>query len=125
DDMEAARQNFDGITYAKGAAVLKQLMAYAGRDAFFAGSREYFARHAFGNTEVEDLLDCLEQASGRDLRAWAQAWLQTTGMAELSPVVERGADGRVTRLTIDQDAGAHPPRPHRLVVGCYALQDGE
>ncbi len=78
-DLEAAKLNFDGITYAKGAAVLKQLVAFAGEDAFFEGARRYFARHAYGNTTLEDLLVELEQASGRDMRAWAQAWLQTTG----------------------------------------------
>src|SRR5690606_29164300 len=77
DDVEAAQQNFDGITYAKGAAALKQLMAYVGQDPFFAGSRDYFARHAFGNTEVGDLMECLERASGRDLQTWSQAWLET------------------------------------------------
>jgi len=113
-DLEAAKLNFDGITYAKGAAVLKQLVAFAGEDAFFEGARRYFARHAYGNTTLEDLLVGLEQASGRDMRTWAQAWLQTTGMSTLS--LERGSDGAAVLVQTD-------PRPHRLLVGLYDLQD--
>ena len=129
DDMEAARQNFDGITYAKGAAALKQLMAYVGASAFFEGSRDYFGRHAFGNTDMGDLLECLEAASGRDLAAWSRSWLETAGISELTPVVDRAEDGTVSRLVIRQDArdpladGVPVERPHRLVVGCYALED--
>ena len=114
-DLEAAKLNFDGITYAKGASVLKQLVAYAGEDAFFAGARRYFADHAYGNTTLPDLLAALEAASGRDLAAWSAAWLQTTGMSEIS--VERGADGALTLVQTD-------PRPHRLTVGLYALERG-
>jgi aminopeptidase N len=126
DDLEAARQNFDGITYAKGASVLKQLMAYVGEDAFFAGSRDYFARHAYGSTELDDLLVCLERASGRDLQAWSRAWLETSGISRLTPQVQTGPDGRITRLAVAQAAtdpvtGAAVDRPHRLVVGLYAL----
>ncbi|USQ74993.1 aminopeptidase N [Ornithinimicrobium cryptoxanthini] len=129
DDVEAAQQNFDGITYAKGAAALKQLMAYVGQEPFFAGSRDYFARHAFGNTEVGDLMECLERASGRDLETWSQAWLETAGISELTPVPEVGADGHLTRLVIEQDArdplrdDAPVERPHRLVLGLYRLKD--
>ncbi|RAD77605.1 aminopeptidase N, partial [Burkholderia multivorans] len=79
-DVEAAKLNFDGITYAKGASVLKQLVAYVGREAFFAGSRLYFKRFAFGNTELADFLDCLaEAAPDRDIAGWADAWLGTSG----------------------------------------------
>ncbi len=124
DDLEAARQNFDGITYAKGASVLKQLMAYVGEEAFFAGARDYFARHAFGSTELADLLDCLERASGRDLAAWSRVWLETAGISRLDPVVESGPDGTLTRLAVTQTAtdpatGEPVDRPHRLVVGLY------
>ncbi|MDT7580148.1 MAG: aminopeptidase, partial [Pseudonocardiales bacterium] len=126
DDLEAARQNFDGITYAKGASVLKQLMAYVGQDGFFAGARDYFARHAYGSAELDDLLSCLERASGRDLQAWSRAWLQTSGMSRLTPQVQTGPDGRITRLAVAQAAtdpvtGATVDRPHRLVIGLYAL----
>ncbi len=112
-DLEAAKLNFDGITYAKGASVLKQLVAFVGEDAFFRAARRYFTDHAFGNTTLGDLLRALESASGRDLGAWSDAWLQTTGMSELR--VER--DPRVTVVQTD-------PRPHRLTVGLYAFDDG-
>jgi aminopeptidase N len=128
NDLEAARQNFDGITYAKGASVLKQLMAYVGTEEFFAGARAYFARHAFGNTELGDLLHALDRASGRDLQTWSRAWLQTSGISRLTPEVETGPDGCVTRLAVAQAAtdpvtGTAADRPHRLVVGLYELTD--
>ena len=113
-DLEAAKLNFDGITYAKGAAVLKQLVAFVGEEAFFEGARRYFARHAYGNTTLDDLLRELEGASGRDLRAWSAAWLETTGVTALT--VERG-DGAVEIVQSE-------PRPHRLLVGLYDLRDG-
>ncbi len=112
-DLEAAKLNFDGITYAKGASVLKQLVAFVGEDAFFRGAQRYFAEHAFGNTTLADLLAALEHSSGRDLQAWSLAWLQTTGLSEI----------RVTRAAtpvIEQT----DPRPHRLTVGLYAEEAG-
>ncbi|MFJ5232060.1 aminopeptidase N [Kitasatospora sp. NPDC088391] len=118
-DLEDAKLNFDGITYAKGAAVLKQLVAYVGRDAFFEGARRYFKKHAFGNTVLTDLLDALEETSGRDLRAWSAAWLQTSGVNTLTPEVARDAEGRITELAIRQDGA--PLRPHRIAVGLYDL----
>lgn len=125
DDLEAARQNFDGITYAKGASVIKQLMAYAGADAFFAGAREYFARHAFGSTELDDLLVCLEEASGRDLQTWSRLWLQTAGISTLRPDVTRDGSGAITRLVVRQDStdpttGEQVLRPHRIRIGLYS-----
>ena len=115
-DLEAAKLNFDGITYAKGAAVLKQLVAFVGEDAFFEGARRYFAEHAYGNTELNDLLVALEAASGRDLRAWSAAWLETTGLSTLA--LEHGTDPGVAEplRIVMQD-----PRPHRIAVGGYAL----
>ena len=110
-DLEAAKLNFDGITYAKGASVLKQLVAFVGEEAFFRGAQGYFAAHAYGNTTLADLLAALEGASGRDLTAWSDAWLQTTGMSEIR--VERG-----DALTLVQT----DPRPHRLTVGLYAFE---
>jgi len=112
-DLEAAKLNFDGITYAKGASVLKQLVAFVGEDAFFAGARRYFADHAYGNTTLDDLLEALEAECGRDLRVWSSAWLQTTGMSRIS--VERGADGALVVVQTD-------PRPHRLTVGLYGFE---
>jgi aminopeptidase N len=111
-DLEAAKLNFDGITYAKGASVLKQLVGFVGEDAFFRGAQRYFADHAFGNTTLEDLLVALEGASGRDLRVWSAAWLETTGLPTAS--LER------VPLTVTQDI----VRPHRLHLGAYRF-DGE
>ena len=108
-DLEAAKLNFDGITYAKGASVLKQLGAFVGADAFFAASRNYFRTHAFGNTTLTDLLSEMSAASGRDLDTWAAAWLQTTGVSTLS----------YTGDAVEQT----DPRPHRIAVGLYDLDD--
>ncbi|GGV32735.1 aminopeptidase [Streptomyces longisporoflavus] len=120
-DLEDAKLNFDGITYAKGASVLKQLVAYAGRDAFLEGARRYFKRHAYGNTRLGDLLSVLEETSGRDMAAWSQAWLQTAGVNSLTPQVLLNAEGRITELSVLQEAAeSHPElRPHRVAVGLY------
>ncbi|MGF2948201.1 aminopeptidase N [Microbacterium alcoholitolerans] len=118
-DLEAAKLNFDGITYAKGAAVLKQLVAFVGEEAFFEGARRYFAAHAFGNTTLGDLLDELEAVSGEDLRAWSKAWLETSGVSTLW--LESDADGG---RTLVQDSGDVAPRPHRLRIGLYDRHDG-
>ncbi|MGW3072564.1 MULTISPECIES: aminopeptidase N [unclassified Kitasatospora] len=125
-DLEDAKLNFDGITYAKGASVLKQLVAYVGSEAFFEGARRYFKRHAFGNTELGDLLEVLEETSGRDLKAWAAAWLQTSGVNALTPQVTTDAEGRITELAVLQDGTADDSatpsrglRPHRIAVGLY------
>jgi aminopeptidase N len=124
-DLEDAKLNFDGITYAKGASVLKQLVAYAGRDAFLEGARRYFKRHAYGNTELGDLLSVLEETSGRDMAGWARSWLQTAGVNSLTPQVVYGEDGRVEEVAVVQDAPeSHPElRPHRVVVALYRLTD--
>ncbi len=124
-DLEDAKLNFDGITYAKGASVLKQLVAYVGRDAFLEGARRYFKRHAYGNTRLGDLLSVLEETSGRDLAAWSRAWLQTAGVNSLTPQVLLSADGRITELAVLQEATViapadHPElRPHRVAIGLY------
>ncbi|HET9171419.1 MAG TPA: aminopeptidase N [Actinospica sp.] len=110
DDLEDAKLNFDGITYAKGASVLKQLVAYVGEDAFIQGSRHYFKQHAYGNTTLADLLGALEETSGRDLSAWSKAWLETSGVNTLT-----FADGVV------RQEGS--PRPHRIAIGAYELGD--
>ncbi|QKJ19456.1 aminopeptidase N [Microbacterium hominis] len=114
-DLEAAKLNFDGITYAKGASVLKQLVAFVGEDAFFRGAQRYFAEHAYGNTTLPDLLAALEAASGRELGVWSHAWLQTTGVSELR--VERSATGEAAVVQTD-------PRPHRVSVGLYGEHRG-
>ncbi|MEU7688425.1 aminopeptidase N, partial [Streptomyces spectabilis] len=124
-DLEDAKLNFDGITYAKGASVLKQLVAYAGRDAFLEGARRYFKRHAYGNTRLGDLLSVLEETSGRDLAAWSRAWLETAGVNSLTPQVTLSAEGRITELAVVQEAAeSHPTlRPHRVAVGLYRRSD--
>ncbi|MGW2635429.1 aminopeptidase N [Streptomyces sp. NPDC001348] len=120
-DLQDAKLNFDGITYAKGASVLKQLVAYAGRDAFLEGARRYFKRNAYGNTRLGDLLSVLEETSGRDLTAWARSWLQTAGVNSLTPQVLLDAEGRIDELAVLQEAPeSHPElRPHRVAVGLY------
>ncbi len=125
-DLADVEVNFDGITYAKGASVLKQLVHWVGRDAFDAGLRAYIAKHAWGNTTLADLLDELAATSGRDLNAWAASWLRTAGVNTLRPVVEVDADNRVTSAQIVQTAPTEHPdlRPHRLAVGCYDLVSG-
>ncbi|MDQ0633981.1 aminopeptidase N [Arthrobacter pascens] len=127
-DLEAAKQNFDGITYAKGASVLKQLVAYVGFDAFIAGSRQYFRDHAYGNTTLADLLKALSSSSGRDLGGWAAQWLQTSGISTLSVETE-ARDGLLDAVSIIQAAedpvsGRQEPRPHRLRVGLYNYDGG-
>ncbi|WP_462418015.1 aminopeptidase N [Kytococcus sp. Marseille-QA3725] len=125
-DLADVEVNFDGITYAKGASVLKQLVAYVGEEAFRDGLRTYFAEHKWGNTTLSDLTRHLESTSGRDLSPWVAAWLETAGVNTLSPVVETGADGTVTSAHIEQTADPAWPtlRPHRIAVGAYDLQDG-
>ena len=126
-DLHAVEVNFDGITYAKGASVLKQLVAYVGLDHFLAGLRDYFAAHAFGNATFDDLLGALERASGRDLSDWGRQWLKTTGLNTLRADFDVDADGKFTRFAITQGGaapGAGETRVHRLAVGIYDDQDG-
>ncbi|GAB3708814.1 aminopeptidase N [Nocardiopsis nanhaiensis] len=126
-DIQAVEVNFDGITYAKGASVLKQLAAYVGVDAFFAGVRAYFKENAFGNTELKDLLKHLEAASGRDLSGWSREWLETTGVNTMRPEFEVDADGNFTSFAVLQEAAPEHPtlRSHRLAVGLYdRTEDG-
>ncbi|WAZ21754.1 aminopeptidase N [Streptomyces cinnabarinus] len=126
-DLDDVLVNFDGITYAKGASVLKQLVAYVGMDEFFAGVQAYFKSHAFGNTRLSDLLGALEETSGRDLKTWSKAWLETAGINVLRPEIETDADGVITSFAIRQEAPALPAgakgeptlRPHRIAVGLY------
>ncbi|WEG10299.1 aminopeptidase N [Microbacterium horticulturae] len=126
NDLEDVQVNFDGITYAKGGSVLKQLTAWVGIDAFFSGVSAYFAKHSWGNTELADLLAELEVTSGRDLSAWSKKWLETAGVNTLSPLIEDDADGVITRFAVVQTAPADYPtiRPHRLGIGFYNL-DGD
>jgi aminopeptidase N len=118
--------NFDGISYAKGAAVLKQFMAYVGRDAFFTGVRAYFGEHSFGNATLADLLRALEKSSGMSLSDWSRAWLETAGPNTLRPEFETGPGGTFTSFAVLQEAPeCHPVlRPHRIAIGLYNWADG-
>lgn len=130
-DVESVHQNFDGITYAKGASVLRQLVAWVGEEAFFAGCRHYFAAHAWGNTTLQDFLTSLETASGRDLIAWRDEWLLTTGPTAMTVEATHDAKGHVRDAWVLQSAPKplwasdvdldHNPvlRRHRLAIGVY------
>ncbi|GAU68164.1 putative aminopeptidase N [Streptomyces sp. NBRC 110611] len=130
-DLDDVLVNFDGITYAKGASVLKQLVAYVGMEEFFKGVQAYFKAHAYGNTRLSDLLGALEETSGRDLKTWSKKWLETAGINILRPEIEVGADGEITSFAVRQEAPALPAgaqgtpvlRPHRIAIGAYALDD--
>ncbi len=121
-DLQAVEVNFDGITYAKGASVLKQLVSYVGQDEFLAGLRLYFSRHAYGNATFDDLLAALTEASGRDLSGWSSEWLRTTGLNALSASYTLDDAGRYASFAVVQ-GGARPGgeerRTHRLAVGIY------
>ncbi|HHU39003.1 MAG TPA: aminopeptidase N [Propionibacterium sp.] len=125
-DLEAVELNFDGITYAKGASALRQLVAFVGKEDFLAGVRSYFEQHAWGNTQLDDLLQHLETSSGRDLSFFTTQWLQTAGVNTLA--ADWGIDGDevFTRFGIRQWASPQWPtlRRHRIAVGCYNLVDG-
>jgi aminopeptidase N len=126
-DLDSVRVNFDGITYAKGASVLKQLSAWVGEKEFLAGVSEYFKKHKFGNTELTDLLVELEKASGRDLTAWSKLWLETAGVNTLRPEISVDAAGHISSFAITQTAPAGWPtiRPHRLGIGFYNVSGGK
>ena len=124
-DIDAVEVNFDGITYAKGAAVLKQLVAWVGRENFLAGLRKYFVANAWGNVTLADLLAALEATSGRDLTSWSAQWLQTAGVNTLRPSYSVGEDGRFTEFAVEQEAPASHPvlRSHRIAIGLYDLTE--
>ncbi|TDD31969.1 aminopeptidase N [Actinomadura sp. KC06] len=120
-DIRAVEVNFDGITYAKGASVLKQLVAYVGLDNFLEGVRRYFDRHAWGNTVLADLLGALEETSGRDLASWSKEWLETAGVNTMRPEYQVDGDGNFTSFAVLQEAKPDYPtlRSHRLAIGLY------
>ena len=127
-DVQTAEVNFDGITYAKGASVLKQLGAYVGVESFLAGLRAYFADHAFANTTLADLLAALEKSSGRDLSEWSKLWLETTGINTIRPDFTLAADGTFAAISLLQAAPDtvskdNVLRPHRIAVGAYDFDD--
>ncbi|MFI1795889.1 aminopeptidase N [Streptomyces sp. NPDC020379] len=112
-DTASALLNFDGISYAKGASALRQLVAWLGEKDFLAGINDHFARHRFGNATLADFIDSLTRASGRDVQAWADTWLRTTGVDTLTPTITE-TDGH-WHLTVHQ----HGTRPHRIAFGAY------
>ncbi|PPF39110.1 aminopeptidase N [Rathayibacter sp. AY1A3] len=124
NDLEDVQVNFDGITYAKGASVLKQLVAWVGEKEFLAGVHEYFVKHAFSNTELRDLLVELEATSGRDLTEWSAQWLETAGVNTLRPEIAVDESGAIASFAILQTAVEEYPtiRPHRLAIGLYDFE---
>jgi aminopeptidase N len=126
EDLDAVRTNFDGISYAKGASVLQQLVAHVGRDNFLDGLRKYFAKHAYKNTELSDLITELQASSGKDLTSWVETWLRTSGVNTLRPVITVDGDN-YTSVSIKQEAplmpvGSTELRPHRLHVGLFDIK---
>ncbi len=119
--LSEAIANFDGISYAKGASVLKQLVAYVGRDSFFSGIRAYFAEYGWANAALGDLLRTVEATSGRSLRDWARLWLQTAGPNTLRSDFAIDEDGAFSRFAVLQEAPAEHPtlRPHHIAIGLY------
>ena len=130
-DLDSVRVNFDGITYAKGASALRQLVAWVGEPEFLAGVHNYFVKHAWGNTQLSDLLSELEATSGRDLSGWTDEWLRTSGVNLIRPQFELAADGTYSDFTITQEppsapAGLPPTlRSHRMAIGLYDLVAGQ
>ncbi|RNF79986.1 aminopeptidase N [Streptomyces botrytidirepellens] len=118
-DTAAARLNFDGISYAKGASALRQLVTWLGEKDFLAGINEHFTRHRFGNATLADFLDSLARSTDRDVHAWADAWLRTTGVDTLTPAIT--TDGGHWHLEIHHEGAPEPARrrPHRIAIGLY------
>ncbi|WP_296630069.1 aminopeptidase N [Rhodoluna sp.] len=127
NDLADVQVNFDGITYAKGASVLKQLVAWVGQEKFLAGVASYFKKHAYQNTELSDLLVELEAQSGRELRSWSKLWLETAGVNTLRPIIVVDESNKITSFVVKQTAiDEHPTlRPHRMAIGFYNLVDGK
>jgi aminopeptidase N len=126
EDLDAVRTNFDGISYAKGASVLQQLVAHVGRENFIAGLRKYFAKHAYKNTELSDLITELQSASGKDLTDWVNTWLRTAGVNTLRPVITLDSDNYAS-VSVKQEfppmpIGSKELRPHRLYVGLFDVK---
>jgi len=123
-DLEDVEVNFDGITYAKGASVLRQMVAWVGQDKFFEGVAEYMRKYHHANATLSDLLVELEKASGRDLAAWSDVWLQKAGVTTLRPVIEVDTHDDIAAFTIKQEVPSEWPtqRPHRLGIGGYDVK---
>lgn len=127
--LEAAKQNFDGITYAKGASTLKQLVAYVGFETFIEAARAYFKKHEFGNTELTDFIDVLDSVSDRDIKTWADAWLMTSGLTTFTTERVYGEDGKLTSLRLHQQlpepVAAETGRPHQLKLETFVQDDDQ
>ena len=127
-DLDSVYENFDGITYAKGASALRQLVAWVGEENFLKGLKAYFDKHAWKNTELPDLLNELSISSGRDLDSWTKLWLQSSGATLLRPEIETDSNNVITKAFINQEPPSAPSglppvlRPHRLAVGTYEKQ---
>ena len=127
NDLDDVQVNFDGITYAKGASVLKQMVAWVGQEPFMRGVASYFKKHQWQNTQLKDLLVELEAESGRDLSNWSKLWLETAGVNTLKPLITKDENGVITSFAIAQTAiEEHPTiRPHRLAIGFFQLNQGK
>jgi len=128
-DIETVKANFDGITYAKGASVLQQLVAHVGRENFISGLQTYFAKYAYKNTTLKDLLSELEKTSGRRLDPWVATWLQTSGVNTLRPIIKIMGN-KYELVSIKQEppkipVGSSDLRPHRMAVALYDLNDSQ
>ena len=130
-DLDSVYENFDGITYAKGASALRQLVAWVGEENFLKGLKNYFEKHAWKNTELKDLLNELSISSGRELDSWSKIWLESSGATLLRPDIEVDENNLITKLLINQEPPSSPPgldpvlRPHRLALGVYEKQENK
>jgi aminopeptidase N len=124
--LSEAIANFDGISYAKGASVLRQLVAWIGRDSFFAGISAYFAAFGWANATLADWLSTLEASSGASLTDWSKAWLETAGPSTLRSEFAVDRAGSFASFAVVQKAPADHPtlRPHRIGIGMYSMLDG-
>ena len=127
NDLQDVQVNFDGITYAKGASVLRQLVAWVGQEEFMRALRSYFEKHSWSNATLADLLAELESTSGRELDSWSKVWLETAGVNTLTPSITAAEDGTLESVEVIQTAPNDYPtlRPHRMTAGFYDLRDGK
>ncbi|SQC29114.1 Aminopeptidase N [Rothia kristinae] len=127
NDLQDVQVNFDGITYAKGASVLRQLVAWVGQEEFMRALRSYFEKHSWSNATLADLLAELESTSGRKLDSWSKVWLETAGVNTLTPSITAAEDGTLESVEVIQTAPNDYPtlRPHRMTAGFYDLRDGK
>ena len=120
-DLADVEVNFDGITYSKGACVLRQLVAYVGEQNFLVALHNYFAQHEYSNATLADFLGELEKTSERSLKDWSKVWLLQAGITQLESRIERDKDGKVSSFKILQSLPQEGTslRPHATTVGAY------